>query len=255
MKLLTAIFLTFLTFNSFAQEDNTPKTFKHESSLSTVKTGGNAVSESYNFATDNEYKPGSREYRFYANYTLSYADDPEVEGIDSEETARNWQVGTQLTQDLAKKLGGVLGLNYEGNEYAGYEQRENIDAGLKYEFVNTDKLKSSIDVGYRYTTEKRVLADDEGREVFYFSKGNSRLKGEQKLNTSVSYKVSAQYLPNFTESEDYQINFEPSLTVKMTDILSLRVAYKAQYDNQLNPGVTEYLDHTTTTAFVAKFSE
>ena len=41
----------------------------------------------------------------------------------------------------------------------------------------------------------------------------------------------------------------------MTDILSLRVAYKAQYDNQLNPGVTEYLDHTTTTAFVAKFSE
>jgi len=229
------------------------KTFSHESALSIVQTGGNATAESYSASTNNLYKPGTREYRFYGDYTLSYADDPEIEGTDVEETARNWQVGAEMTQDLNERLGANIGQNYEGNEFAGYKQRENSDIGLKYSLVKTDKVTSSIDLGYRYTTEMRVSRDEDGKDIFYFNKANLVFVRKQQLNESVSYKFWLQYLPNFTEADDYQINFEPSLTVKMNTNLSLRVAYKGQYDNELNPGVKEYLDHTTTTSFVAKF--
>ncbi len=229
------------------------KAFTHESSISIVQTGGNSTAETYNVATDNTYKPGTRDYHLYGNYTLSYADDPDVEDSPKEETARNWKAGGDITQDLTKKLGATLGQNYEGNTYAGYKQKDNSDIGLKYQFFKTDKVKLSTEVSYRYTVEKRTERDDDGRDVFYFQKGNITVNYSQKLNDQVSYKFWVQYLPNFTESEDYQVNFEPSITVTMSDILSLRVSYKGQYDNKLNPGVEEYLDHTTTTALVAKF--
>ena len=250
MKLV--LVLSILSLTLFAQ-DKEAKALSHESALSAVQTGGNAVSESYDFSTDTSYKPGTREYRLFGNYTLAYADDPEVEGIDKEETARNWKVGAEATQDLTEKVGATVGQSYEGNEFAGYKQRENSDLGLKYRFIRTDKIKSSFELGYRYTTEMRTTRDDDGKDVFSFNKANLYFTISQKLNEQVSYKFWIQYLPNFTEAEDYQINFEPSLTVKMSDILSLRVAYKGQYDNQLNPGVEERLDHTTTTALVAKF--
>tara|TARA_Y100000768_G_scaffold388408_1_gene384143 strand:+ start:17665 stop:18414 length:750 start_codon:yes stop_codon:yes gene_type:complete len=229
------------------------KKFSNESSLSIVETGGNAVSEAYNLATDTSYKPGGRDYRFYGNYTLSYADDPKVQGIEKEETARNWIVGAEVTQDLSKKLGLIVGQNVEGNEFTGFERRENSDIGLKYQFSKTDDLKASFEMGYRYTFEKRTTSDDDGDDEFYFNKANIVGKIDQKLTETTRYSFMLQYLPNFTESEDYQINFEPALTVKMSTIFSLKVSYRGQYDNQLNPGVEEYLDHTTTTALVAKY--
>lgn len=250
MKLVLALLLSISTFSVFAED---AKTLSNESSLSIVQTGGNAVSEAYNASTDTSYKPGTRDYRIYGNYTLSYADDPKVEGIDKEENARNWIAGVEVTQDLSKKLGLLVGQNFEGNEFAGYEQRANSDLGLKYQFVKTDKLKSSLEIGYRYTDEKRVAVDEDGKDQFYFQKGNVTYRINQQITETTSYSFYIQYLPNFTEAEDYQINFEPALTVKMSDIFSLKVAYRGQYDNQLNPGVEEYLDHTTTTALVAKF--
>lgn len=239
----------FSLFAAHAEE----KVFSNESSLSIVETGGNAVSEAYNLATDTSYKPGKRDYRFYGNYTLSYADDPKVQGIKREETARNWIVGAEVTQDLSKKVGLILGQNVEGNEFTGFERRENSDIGLKYQFSRTDDLKASIEIGYRYTLEKRTTVDDDGEDLFFFNKGNVLGKINQKLTETTRYSFMIQYLPNFTEEEDYQINFEPAITVKMSNIFSLKVSYRGQYDNQLNPGVEEYLDHTTTTALVAKY--
>ena len=64
--------------------------------------------------------------------------------------------------------------------------------------------------------------------------------------------------PNFSESDDYLISFEPSIAVAMNKTFSLKVAYKGDYDNE--PAVdadsgerNEYLDYTTTTSLIAKF--
>ena len=252
--------LTLLNFTiALAQEKKTEETkefvnkFSHESSLSIVQTGGNAVSESYNFETVNVYSTEPREYKFYGNYNLAYADDPEVQGVDVQETARNWQVGLATVFNIVEKIGIDTGIMFEGNEFQGIKQRENLDLGTKYRFHNSDKLKTHIKVGYRYTIEKRTTRDEDDEDVFYFNKGNIYYQIAQTINENVSYKFWIQYLPNFTDPEDYQINLEPSLSVVMSTNLSLKIAYKAQYDNELNPGVEEYLDRTTTTSLVAKF--
>lgn len=244
--------LIFLSIATFAQ-DKPKKIFSNESSLSIVQTGGNAVSESYNAETVNKYKPGTREYKVYGNYTLSYADDPQVEGIDTEETARNWQVGAATTLDITEKIGLNTGIMYEGNEFTGYKQRENFDLGTKYTFYESDHIKSYADFGYRYVIEKRTTRNEDNEDIFYFNKANINHTLEHVLNESVSYMFWFQYLPNFTVPDDYQINFEASLNVIMSNMFSLKVAYKGAYDNELNPGVREYLDRTTTTSLVARF--
>lgn len=264
MKFLTLLLIIFTT--SVIAQDKSIQTeadkkataefvnkFSHESSLSVVQTGGNAVSESYSFDTTNIFTTEPREYKFYGNYVLSYADDPEVQGIDTQETARNWQVGAATVFKIVEKVGINTGIMFEGNEFAGIKQRENLDLGTKYQINESDKLKSYVQVGYRYVIEKRVSRDENNEDVFYFNKANVYYQIEQQLNENVSYKFWVQYLPNFTEGDDYQINFEPSMSVVMSTNLSLKVAYKGQYDNELNPGVEEYLDHTTTTSLVAKF--
>lgn len=250
MKLISCLILFSLVAKA---QDKPKKIFSNESSLSIVQTGGNAVSESYNAETVNKYKPGKREYKAYGNYTLSYADDPQVEGIDTEETARNWQAGAATTLDLTDSIGLNTGIMYEGNEFAGYKQRENFDVGTQYTFIKSDKLKSYADFGYRYVIERRTTRDDKDKDVFHFNKANINHTLEHTLNESVSYKFWFQYLPNFTEPDDYQINFDASLSVVMNSTFSLKVSYKGAYDNERNPGVREYLDRTTTTSLVAKF--
>lgn len=241
-----------IALKSFATEDL--KILNHESSLSIVQTGGNAISESYSASTDNSYKPSIRDYQFFGNYNLAYANNPRVQNSEIKETVRNWNIGSKLTQDfLLKGLGVGIGLTYEGNEFAGIKQRENSDFNARYKFHNSDKLKSSIEIGYRYTEEKRTIRDENNRDIFYFSKGNFRYNITQKINHNVNYRFWIQYLPNFSRPQNYQINLEPSINVTMTQIFSLRVAYKAEYNGEPNFPGGEYLDHVTTTSLVAKY--
>lgn len=252
MNLLLTIAIAFIGLISESSAQK--RKFSSTNELAIVSTGGNSRIETYNAKTDTTYKVGKRSYGVGGHYTLGLSDqiEDDSEEEDLVESARNWDASLSYEQELTRNISAYLGVQYEGDRFSGYSQRENYDVGGKYIFVDTDKETFYLEAGYRYTEERRTEADEDGNEIFYFNKLN--LTSEfLKKRKNYSYGLWLQYLPNFTDSEDYQINIEPSLTVIINDLFSLKVSYKGNYDNEPNVEGNERLDWKYTTALVAKF--
>jgi putative salt-induced outer membrane protein YdiY len=240
MKKLIAVCLVVLSSTAMAK-------FTNETGLSIITTGGNTETETYNLKTESKKTWDKDAVSFGGHYTLGTA------GEENVETVRNWDIFTQYTRSITKKLGAFLGAEFEGNEFAGYKQRQNYDAGARYQFIDTDENKFFSELGLRYTIEQTTDTEEQNGLVRNDTKGNLYLEWEQVLNVNVNYKFWVRYLPNFTRGEDYQINFEPSLNVTLSKSFSLSLGYTGRYDNQLNPGAEERLDWTYTTSLIAKF--
>ncbi|MEX1100027.1 MAG: DUF481 domain-containing protein [Bacteriovoracaceae bacterium] len=226
--------------------------FSHKSEAAIVSAGGNSRMETYNGKMENRYDLGKRIYVVSGHYTLGLSDQG-AEGGDMVESARNWDAKFKYEQELSKKINAFAALQFEGDEFSGYEQRENHDIGAKRIFLDNDKKRFYLEAGYRYTEEVRVEADDNGQDTFYFHKGTLTLEYARKPGRNFTYSFWIQYVPNFTEPKDYLINFEPSFSLMINEIFSMKLGYKANYDNQPNIEGNKYLDYQYTTSLVAEF--
>lgn len=246
--LIASAMLALLSHPAMAEK----KEFSHKSEAAIVTTGGNSELQTYNAQTENTYQKGKRSYKLSGHYTLGFAEAEENESDDLVESARNWDYKGQYEQEVSRNVSALAALQYEGNEFSGYTQRTNHDIGGKYTFVDTKKEKLYVELGLRYTEEHRTTDDENGRNIFYFNKGNLTTELQRKRD-NISYGVWIQYLPNFTRSEDYQINIEPSFSVVINEIFSMKMSYKGNYDNEPNIEGNERLDWKYTTALVAEF--
>jgi len=247
MKIILAISIACLSFSVFAK-------FSHESELSIIQAGGNTEMETTNLKTTNREQIGANAATLSGHYTQGQSTTTLDDGTtEKKENARNWDIQLRFDHDLSKRIDLFTAVQYEGDEFSGYKQRENYDLGAKYKLINTDDLKSNIELGYRYTTERRTTRNEENRDILYFNKGRIYYDIAHNLNKQVSYKFWTEYIPNFTKYKDYQILFEPSLSVVMTDIFSLKVSYKGIYDNVPNKEGNKYLDWIYSTSVLAKF--
>jgi hypothetical protein len=226
----------------------------NESELSLIQSGGNSVAETNNLKTETKLVKEKRTYSIGGHYTLSSSEVEDTNG-DKErvESARNWDINTKYEQELTKNFSGVFGIKVEGDEFSGIKQRENADLGVKYFTHKDDKINSYFQLGLRYTVEKTTARNEDNEDVFNYTKGNVYYEITHKMSESLSYKFWFEYLPNLTESEDYQITYEPSLIFVLSNTFSLKTGYKGIYDNQPNVEGNEYTDFTFTTSILAKF--
>ncbi len=242
--------LLLLPFSLFASVK-----FANESEVSVVQTSGNSVVETYNAKTLSKWEITKRTYSLGAHYTLGTSENvDEVTGEKKNvESARNWDVNAKYEQKLTKALSGFLGIMFEGNEYTGIKQRENYDLGGKHFITKTDKLNSFYELGVRYTVERTVVRDKDNEDVFNYTKGRFYYEIDHKKSETFSYKFWLEYLPNFTETEDYLINAEPSVAFVINSSFSLKTAYKIMYDNVPNIEGNKYTDTILSTSLIAKF--
>ena len=228
--------------------------WKNQSELAVIKTGGNSELETYNLKTESTLEQGKRTYSFGGHYTLgtSVSEDEDGEEV-KEESARNWDVHGKYTQELTKMTSGFIGIMYEGDEFAGYERRDNYDLGGKYKFVDTKKTKSFATLAYRYTKEKTIENEDGEQETFNDNKGVLYYELKRNVREGFDYKFWIEYVYNFTRTEDYLINLEPSLAFALNETFSVKLAYKYMYDNEPATEETEMVDYVYTTALLANF--
>ncbi|MBD65578.1 MAG: hypothetical protein CME62_10245 [Halobacteriovoraceae bacterium] len=229
--------------------------FKSQSGLSMIQTTGNAEVETYNLDTETSWKKTKRIYTLKGNYTLGYAEEVnEDTGEENKvETARNWAIELKYEQIMSDWFSGFLATSMEGDEFAGIERRNNYDIGVKQYLVQTDNTTSFAEVGYRYTNELRTEDDEDGDRRFIFNKGRVYYEISHKKSEDLSVKFWVEYLPNFTRSEDYIISYEPSVSYILSEVFSLKTAYKNRYDNEPNAEDFEKTDTQLTTSIIAKF--
>ena len=249
MSVLISVLLFVFSYSAFGQVK-----FSNESEISSIQTGGNSKVETYNLKTLSKWNQAKRTYSFGGHYTLSASE--QVDDNDDEEkvtSVRNWDVNARYEQELSKVLTVYTAIIYEGDEFSGIDQRENLDLGAKHYFTKKDKTTSFAEVGLRYSLEKRTTRDENDEDKFDFTKGRVYYEIDHKYSESVSYKFWLEYIPNFTDSEDYLVSYEPSVAVVLTNMFSLKVAYKSLYDNVPNVEGNENTDYTFTTSLIAKF--
>jgi putative salt-induced outer membrane protein len=229
--------------------------FGNESELSLIQTGGNSTIETYNAKTLSKWERDKRIYSFGGHYTLGYSEVVNEVTTENEkvESARNWDVMGRYEQKLSNKLNGFTSLQYEADIFAGFKQRENFDVGTKYIIGDSGTTKSFAEIGARYTIERRLVRDADNKDVFNFAKARLFYEIAYAKTKSLSYKFWVEYLPNFTEAEDYIITYEPSVAFVLSETFSLKTSYRAVYDNLPNVEGNKYTDYTFATSLLAKF--
>ncbi len=240
-KLIALSFLGFLTFSSFSSAaDEAPK-WAHESQAGVVLTTGNTDSQTYSFKQTTSYAWTGNLATLNARYLMGKSD-----GILN---ARTWSAGLRYERQIWEMLSGFGAYTMDGNTFSGIELRHAFDIGGKYYWYKTDQTVLFNELGYRYTTE-RLLGPSRTLNSHF---GRLYAEWSQNWNKSFSSKVFVEYLPNFSNTDDYQANAEPSLSMILTDIFSVKLAYLMQYRNLPPTAGKKRLDTTYTTSLVAKF--
>lgn len=233
MRLIVLLSMLFCA-NAYAQLTN-------ESELAYVKTGGNSDVQTANAKTVNVYSWVMNKFTFGGHYIYGETNN----GV----SARNWDVNTRYERVLTSHLSLTAGEVVEGNRFTGIKARYNSDLGAKYYFIKSDVKLFFSEVGYRYTIEDRYAPI----ENIYDNKSRIYNEWSHKVSATVQYKFWLEYIPNFTDSRDYLVNAEASLTSILNSVFSLKVAYLGMYDNLTAvPGLKNY-DYVQTTSIVAKF--
>lgn len=219
--------------------DPAPAGWKNESQAGVVLTSGNtntsslSVGELASYQFDKSLVKVTGAYLYQKN-----------EGVVS---GKSWSFGLRYEKILSDQLSVFLGQSVEGNRFSGLDQRYNTDLGAKYTFVKDDELTWIGEGGYRYTRENLIVLS----RTLHYARAFTEL--EKKLNPTVSVKYWLEYLPNFTDTDNWQLNTELSLAAAVSSVFSIKSAYLIKYDNQINaPGLTK-TDKTLTTSLVAKF--
>jgi putative salt-induced outer membrane protein len=213
--------------------------WKNESQAGVVMTAGNTETTSLSFGEAASYAFDSNAFKITAAYL--YQKSGEIV------SGKSWNLGLRYERVLNEKLSVFLGETVEGNQFAGVNQRYSTDLGAKYSLVKEETLTWFAEAGYRYTKENLILTS----RSLQYARAYTEL--EKKLNPTVSVKYWLEYLPNFTESKDWQLNTELSLSAAISSVFSVKSAYLLKYDSQINaPGLVK-TDKTFTTSLVAKF--
>lgn len=213
--------------------------WKNESELSAVLVSGNTDSQSTSFKQNTSYT-FSRNTLVAKGRYLSTQTSGTV-------TANAWDASGRYERALSTYWSVYTSYGAESDRFAGYVQRNSWDLGGKYFFVKKENSEFIGEAGYRYTDTYTPPSHK------YENFGRLYSQYNRKFSKTAEYKLWVEYLPNFTNSDAYLINAEPSLSAALSGVFSVKMSYLLKYQGVLPPGFQEHLDTTYSTALVANW--
>jgi len=164
-----------------------------------------------------------------------------------EETASNWFVKIKEEFSLSEMLYLYDILGTESNKYAGFNYRYNAQGGLGYYLLKTSKDVLKTEAGVDFTSEKRI--DVENKD---FTSGRYYLGYFHNFTEFTSFNISADYLYDFSDSENWHSNGELSFSAKLRENLSLKTGASYKFANLPVTGKSK-TDVLTATAIILSF--
>jgi putative salt-induced outer membrane protein len=240
--LMTAFLLVLANVASAADVAPRPG-YHNETEAGLILTGGNTRSESLSLKTDASYRWSEDRAQVLARYLRAEASDLE--------SARNWGLTARYERTLSPRFSLFVAQSVEADPFAGFMQRYSTDLGPKYSILKEEGLSWDVEGGYRFTHENR-LASGGATQTLNSHYARVYTQVEKAFSTNGALKYSLEYLPNFTRSENYQINTELSVAAVLTSLLSLKTSYLVRFNNFPPAGIANKTDTTLTAAFVAK---
>jgi len=238
------ILLILFCLSTFATADDLPQVVEgiklnHESEAGVVLTTGNTDAQTYRAKQTTEAKWDQNIGRFTSSYL--YGKSAGTENL------RKWDAGLRYERQILKKFGVYVGYTVDGNPFAGLESRQTGDLGGIYYVHETKDMELSTEAGYQLQSERKVTDITVNSHLVRVFLG-----WKQKWNDSISSQVTAEFLRNFEYSDDYRIHFEPSVSVLLTNVFSIKLGYSVDYRNSPAVAGKQSLDTIYTTSLVAR---
>ena len=153
---------------------------------------------------------------------------------------------TELRADytLSKRSYTGVFTGWKKERYANLEAQYYAGGLYGYKFFLGPKHFLSSEVGLDYVMEDYYddtatpLVDESATDNNYL---RGRIYGEYEFRISEKSKFtqSLEYLHDFDESKNYNINSVTALTTALSDIFSLKTSYELKYDNQPASATTD----------------
>ena len=215
--------------------------FKNNTEAGISVVNGNTKTESYNVKQSNYYSWGKNSVGAKGGFLES-----KNLGVLS---AKKWDFSFRYERTLSKMVALFIAQGLESDRFAGYMQRYNTDLGGKFFLYQVEKEWSWItELGPRYSHQNSMGG------MVLIRKG-ARLYSElvHDWNVGTRSELWLEYLPNFTDTRDWMLNGELSISAALTNIFSVKSAYLVKFHTMPSAPATFKTDSTFTTNFVAKF--
>ena len=206
--------------------------------VSYLATTGNTDTESFGLTADWVRTPTPWGVEIHA-----LANRAESEGVT---TAERLFGAVRGRRSLSERFEAFGGFSYEQNEFAGFDARLVVEAGVLWKAIQAARHELAFDAGLTWTEEEPVLG-----EKFDSFGALAGFAWVWKIGEHATLKERFLYFPNFDESDDWRLSSETALDAALATSWALRVGYLYTRDNLPAPGF-EKEDGATTLSLVWK---
>lgn len=239
MRILLILFFIFMLINSFAQVNTekyrTPDTLKGFAGYfefsGTIKTGNSEKTEAgFDGKIDWKLSSATTFLIFESDYEWINGNRTSNEGLIHLRHVR------QLTTLLDIEFFGQV--NYDKKVLV--DNRELIGTGIRYKFLNFSNGDLTLGTAYMFEHENFNLP---GNAVHLSEVNDHRWSNYVSyylaINPYVNFGGVVYYQPMFKNFGDYKLLAENSLTVKLTELISLSINFKLRHDSEPPDGIKQ----------------
>ncbi|MFQ5877977.1 MAG: DUF481 domain-containing protein [Acidobacteriota bacterium] len=148
----------------------------------------------------------------------------------SEVTAERYFIRAEYSRTVAGRLSWSCAGSWERNRPSGIEARLIASGGLGNTWYDREDLRLISRYALTYTDETQVARSGDGSDSFAGIRASLDL--ERAFGRRSRYELALVLDGNLDETADYRADLVNSVSVAMTDRLSLKVGLKLLYDNR-----------------------
>jgi putative salt-induced outer membrane protein len=204
-----------------------------------VGTSGNASTETLGVGGEYIYRPSPWESRVKLRYVRNESEDVL--------NAQSFVLLARAQRPVGQRLAGYGQYGYQRDRFAGILNRNTIEGGATYSWINLAPHKLTVDAGLGYANERRLIGNS-------LSTATLNTGGLYLLKLSPTSEISedGRFVFSLSESSDWRYANTVALTAKVTTIFSLKLANAIRFVNAPVFGFKS-TDVITSIALVAKF--
>lgn len=237
-RFLISLFIVFAMATGVCAQE---KKWSDQAELSFVDTGGNTDVTSLSAKNLLKYECSDElqaAWKLGALYGQS----------DGEKNAESYFSDLRLDYLFTKHLYAFGNAGWSKDKFAGIDSRYYVGPGAGYKFLYGPKQFLVAEIGLNYVNEQYI--DDTDKE---YLGGRAFAEYEYAFTDKNKFSQSVEYLHDFDDSNNYNVNSETALISALNDYLALKTSYIVKYDNQPVPSTLKDTDTILSVTLVVNF--
>ena len=224
---------------ALAQEPEPADVWSGTAEVSFVSTSGNTDIRTLGVGGEIEYRPTDWAGLAKIAFIESEADDVV--------NARSFSALLQVSRPFSPRLEAYGRVGYLKDTFAGIEDRISSEGGISYAITTTDPHSLTTLIGFGFTREVRLGADD-----LSLVTANATLQYSWALLETSALTDETVATADMKNAGDWRFTNDIGLTAGLNGIFSLRFSQKLTYLNEPVPGFRQ-TDVVVAAALVASF--